>query len=326
MAPVYQFPAPAERAVSIALPAARAPDCRRTLEYEHAPRITVDFVHDQVPPAEWLAQLRDVSPESTAHGFLDLVWESGDPWAAGQRWALYEYILPEFADIDILAELRGPHPRSSGHICTSVPLSAWATKPPASYRPCLCREKTEAWRKGPAYLITLTQYRIFHRTGYVARPFWYIQGAKGGHKAFFTQEEERMMLEAGLPSDPPGVGELAYAPFDQRVLRQIVRHNRLQQVAGDLRVYRKQMGPDYAKTRATAEREMRKQLVDWLADGFLGEDEDLYRRMAADDDITDEMPRTEFDIERVEDEILETYIETGRAPDPATLHRQKFGC
>ena len=323
MARVYQFPAPPDPGVR-ASPARAPRAARHTLEYDHVPRVTIDFVHDQAPPAEWTQALRDVSPESTVHGFLDLVWEAGDPWAPGQRWALYEYILPEFADIDIVAELRGPHPRSTGHICTSVPVSAWATKPPANYRPCLCREKIDAWRKGPAYLITLAQYQVFRRTGYVARPFWYVQGSKGGHKAFFSQEEERMMLEAGLPSDPPGVGELAYAPFDSRVLRQIVRHNRLQKVAGDLRVYRKQMGEGYAQYRKAAERKMRQQFVDWLSDGFLGEEEDVIRRMVADDDITDEMERTDFDIERVEDEMLEIYIETGRAPDPDALVRKKL--
>ena len=83
------------------------------------------------------------------------------------------------------------------------------------------------------------------------------------------------------------------------------------------------MGEGYSQYRKAAEREMRQQLVDWLSDGFLGEEEDVIRRMVADDDITDEMQRTDFDIESVEDEMLETYIETGRAPDPETLARLK---
>ena len=321
------FPAPAEQRGTPASPvgaASSVSEPRHTLGYDHAPQITVDFVHDEAPPADWVAQLREISPVSHVHGFLDLVWEPGDPWAPGQRWMLYEYILPEFADLDILEELRGPHPRSSGHLCTSVPVSEWAVRPPASYRPCLCRNKEEAWRKGPAYLVTLTQYHIFRRTGYVARPFWCIQGAIGGHKAFFTREEKRLLADANLPADPPGVGELAYAPFDARVLRQIVRHNRLKKVAGDLRVYRKQMGEGYQHYREEAEREMRKQLVDWLSSGFLGEEEDVIRRMAADDDVTDEMQRTDFDIESVEDEALETYVNTGRMPDPETLARLKL--
>ena len=315
MTRMLQFPAPPESNVLDApasAPQRTTPDCR------------VLFVHDQEPPAAWIEQLRTVSPVSDVHGFLDLVWEPGDPWAPGQRWVLYEYILPEYADLDILAELRGPHPRSSGHICTSTPVSSWLLAPPASYQPCLCRTKHESWRKGPAYLITLRQYQIFRRTGYVARPFWIIQGSAGGHKAFFSREEQRLLLEANLPGEPPGVGELAYAPFDDRVLRQIVRHNRLTKVAGDLRRYRKQMGEGYQQYREAADRDMRAQLVDWLSSGFLGEDEDVIRRMVADDDLTDEMQRSDFDVERVEEEVLATYIETGNAPDPETLYRQKY--
>lgn len=291
---------------------------------QHAPPVAVsgEFIRERTPPAEWVEELRRISPRNEAHGWLELVWERGDEWMPGQRWVLYELVTPEWANPEVLKELLGPHPRSEGHICTSIPISSWVISPPADYLPCLCRHKTESWRGGPAAHITLTQWELFKRTGCVGRPFWVIQGEQGGHKCFYTKEEERILGDAGRPIEPPGVGELEYAPFDGRVIERIMRFNRLQQVAGDLRRYRKTMGAEYEKYKADLERDMRLEVLK-LLDADFAPEEEAFRRAAADDEITDHIKRDDFDIERVEDEILAEYVEHGTVADPRTVYDLK---
>src|SRR5581483_4573362 len=73
------------------------------------------FDHERTPPAEWVVALRELSPVSDDRGWLELVWEPGDPWRPEQRWELWEMIHPSVIDPDELRELRGPSPRMHGH-------------------------------------------------------------------------------------------------------------------------------------------------------------------------------------------------------------------
>ncbi len=282
---------------------------------ETASQVDAVFIHDREPPEDWVTELARLSPRSEAHGFLMLVWEPGDPWIPVQRWVLYECVTPEWANEEMLAELRGPNPRSEGHMCS--------VRVPKQFQ-CLCRHKWESWRGGPCYAITLTQWKLFRRTGLVGRPFWVIQGDVGGHKRFFTRQEAVYQGDAGKPTEPPAPGDLPYAPFDGRVVQKIMRFNRLQQVAGDLRLYRKAMGPEHAKYLEDQDRELRRQIVDWLDVDF-AEEEDQYLRAVANDDVTDLMPRSNFDIDAVADDVVEGFIETGNTPDPRTLYDLKYG-
>ena len=72
----------------------------------------MEFIHEQRPPSEWTRRLRDFSPVSESMGFLECVWEPGDPWQPVQRWYLYEMLHPSIVHPDELEQLRGPHPRS----------------------------------------------------------------------------------------------------------------------------------------------------------------------------------------------------------------------
>ncbi len=278
-----------------------------------APFVREAFIHDQLAPAEWTERLREISPVSDERGWLELVWEAGDPWRPAQRWTLYEMIHRSVVDLDEVKELEGPHPRSEGHACTSVPMSAWAARPAADYRPCLCRRKTESWRKGPCVMATLTQWKLYRRTGYVGRPFWIIQGSGGGHKHSFT-EEEKIILEAeNYPTDPPATGSLSYAPFDARVIRQMTRFNRLWQFQNNLEEYREAMGPGYAAYRAEAEKEFRRQFLAHVTEQLT----DVGAGIAS---ISTELDlrRTDSDYERIFDQSAQHFLETGN-----TLHKSR---
>lgn len=275
------------------------------------------FEHDREFPAEWMRDLREVSPEPNrdllmngqAHGFLHPVWEPGDPWLPAQRWMLYEMIHPSLIDPELRKELRGPNPRSEGHMCTTE-IIPWQD-------PCLCPYKLEGWRGGPCEFITLTQWKLFQRTGLFGRPFWVIQGSGGGHRAFLTEEEIQFLQIAEKEVDLPAPGELPYAPFDARVIKHIVRSNRLRAIGDSLREYRKRMGPDYQKHRKDAEKELRRQFVTWIDEQMQDVNEGFIA--AAKSGEMDDQPKTDIDWEKVTEESMPHYIEHGQLLHPSKV-------
>lgn len=260
-----------------------------------------DFEYERSLPEEWFRELRSLSPKSDDVGWLYLHWESGEPWVPGQRLVLYEMIHEKFVDFDILEELEGPHPRSEGHMCS--------INVPKQFQ-CLCRRKTEGWRGGPCSCITLTQWKLWRSTGYHATPFWIIQGRNGGHKWHFNEHEELMCKQADLPSSPPRLGALPYAPFDKRVVKQIVRHNRLTALGLSIAEFKRKMGPGYAAYKADVGREMRRQYLEYLTEQ-LREESDLFISAARKGQM-DDGPKTTIDYVKLEEAASAHYVETGR--------------
>ena len=52
---------------------------------------------------------------------------------------------------------------------------------------------------------------------------WIIQGSDGGHPITYDAMEEAILKAYGLPTDPPPLGTLPYAPLDRRVFDQLER-------------------------------------------------------------------------------------------------------
>ena len=67
------------------------------------------------------------------------------------------------------------------------------------------------------------QWEIAQQHRCWAQPYWIIQGARGGHKRRFSAIESQLLKLAGLPITPPDAGALPYAPWDTRVIDQLVR-------------------------------------------------------------------------------------------------------
>lgn len=279
-----------------------------------APVASGQFLHARTPRPEWVAALRELSPMTDAHGALVIAWEPGDPWIPAQRWMLHETIPadPEHMDYERLLELRGPNPRATGHMCTARTVDGQFA--------CLCKVKLEGWRKedGDPSGINLTQWKIFHETGRFARPFWVIQGARGGHKAFLTKEEALFLRAAGKKAELPAIGTLPYAEFDQRVVDHIVRFNRLRQMGLSLRDYRVRMRKGYKLHRAQVEKELRKQLVAWL-DEQMAPEHELFVDAARKGEVDAAAPRTDIDWEKVGAESEHHYIETGQLLHPSKV-------
>lgn len=279
-----------------------------------APVSSGGFLHERTPRPEWVAALREHSPLTDAHGALELLWEPGDVWIPGQRWMLYEMIPadPEFVDYERLLELRGPNPRATGHMCTARTVDGQFA--------CLCKVKLEGWRNedGEPSGVNLTQWKLYQRTGRFGRPWWVIQGSRGGHKAFLTKEERMFLAAAGKKTEMPAIGELPYAEFDQRVIEHVVRFNRLRQMGLSLRDYRVRMRKGYRLHKAEVEKELRKQLVQWL-DEQMAPEHELFVDAMKKGELDGHAPKTDTDWEKVGDAAEHAYIETGQLLHPSRV-------
>jgi hypothetical protein len=243
---------------------------------EAAPKPVVPEVvfHDRPVPLEWESRLREISPVSQEHSWLHLKWHP-----AVERWMVYEMVPQQYVDVGTRAELDGAHPHT---------LEEWAR--------VITPWQWEAWRK--------------HRCH--ARLAWIIQGNHGGHKVHFSEIDKELCRAVGLPSDPPAFGSLPYAPFDERVVRQLLAMNKLVQAKNDLAEFKRRWGNtdgfkrNYKKQLAEA----RERYVAFVNQQFADGDEhfaDALRKGELED-----APRTELEYVKENEDADQKYIETGR--------------
>lgn len=159
-------------------------------------------------PSDWEAALRAFSPVRYDTPWLALRWfpmerqiKDGS-WRDCGRWVIYECLheslIPE-NDRDIVNLLSGPQPSR-----ISDPGEAYAKMLYANDYQCMMYRKHKVW----------------------ARNFWIIQGSSGGHPIEYDLTEKAILQACGLPTDPPPLGTLPYAPFDERVINQIRKRSR----------------------------------------------------------------------------------------------------
>lgn len=194
--------------------------------------------HDRVPPPEWRAALRAVSPRSAVHSWAYLHWLSRD-----QRWMVYECV-PDQSISPLFRELlAGPHPDQD-----------------------------------PDTLVTPFQWAMYREHRVHARPFWVVQGHTGGHYYTFDAATRELMKATQRPVTPPEVGALPYAPFDGRVVRHLINHNRLAQVRNDLTALRA-MGTNaaHADQIRAAKKDARRAMIRFMDEQLTEADDYLVR-------------------------------------------------
>lgn len=152
--------------------------------------------------SRWQAELNSLFRPNREVSHLHLVWEPGLEWDQLGRWVLYQMLPPGRIPLLVLPYLEGPDPRSF-----------------TKYDPV----SKQVVRKRGAPLISRQQWLLYRETGYYGMPFWVVQGDKGGHKIKFTKPEKMVARLKGHPTgNPPGMGELPYAPMDNRVIDKLV--------------------------------------------------------------------------------------------------------
>jgi hypothetical protein len=197
---------------------------------------------------------------------------------------------------DILAELKGPPPSKRGNYYDRV-LGRFVRNPDVN--------------------ITERAWNLYQQFGCWGRPFWVIQGDKGGHKRWFSSIEKKFLKLAGLPADPPVPGDLPYADFDERVMEQLRRHDRLQAVHGNLKRFKAENTELWEQRKDEAEKEFRRQLVTWLKEQVAEIAPDVTKSLFGLD-----APRRRINASRFEEmteRAEENFIETGRTGTPRLI-------
>lgn len=229
----------------------------------------------EVPP-EWETRLREISPKTDTHSWLAFRW-----FAEAQRWLLYECVPIQFVTdntlIDDLAQ--GADPDSP---------------------------------EGQDVLVSRYQQEMFRKHRVHARPCWVIQGNNGGHHAVYdkaTQEDHRRL---GLPLEPPKPGSMPYAPFDERVVRQLVEMSKLVRFKNDFGEFKRRFGTVEGQKReaANALREARERYVKWINSQF--EDGDDYFTKAYRAGELEDAPRTDDDFVEKNELADANYVLNGR--------------
>lgn len=184
-------------------------------------------------PSDWVARLREVDPIRDAVSYLELVWyDTAERWVLYEMVPVYDYDHRPTVDLQILSELKGVDP-------TLIPETA--------------------------PLISRRQWLLYQQTGRWARPSWCIQGSKGGHLVAYDSATQELLRRTGRPDRPPAPGDLPYAPFDERVVTQILRMSKLTQARNDLDEFRRQYAGEGGKRKyKEALRDARAQQLAWL--------------------------------------------------------------
>ena len=107
------------------------------------------------------------------------------------------------------------------------------------------------------------QWDLCQRLHGWASPYWIVQGERGGHKRRFDHVEQQTLRMAGLPTEPPVPGALSYAPFDQRVIDQVMARDRMLKYKHCLDFAERRPEQIDAEDRATLEM-MRAEHLKWL--------------------------------------------------------------
>lgn len=188
---------------------------RRAASSLAAAGITALYRHTWPTPALWQAELQKYFPKNDQVSWLHLRWEPGDVWEPVQRWVIWHMRAPRLIANreDLLAELRGPHPRSQGHACF-----------PGQ---CPCALKANRWVDGTVGLIDRATWELFQETGHYGTRWWVIQGNQGGHRYRLDAIERKIARIKTGKSDTPAPGDLPYADYDGRVLAKVLEADRL---------------------------------------------------------------------------------------------------
>lgn len=242
-------------------------------------------------PEDWEKQLAEFSPPTSRFKWLKTIWEAGYPWEPVERFMIYEMVPSHGVAEEILEQLQDPHPPSMhGNYFDTV---------------------KDEFILNPDCLITERAWHMYRETGCWGRPYWVIQGDKGGHKRWFTRVEKMYLRLAGLPPAPPAPGDLPFAEPSDLVMKKLQQHDLLRGIHNSQRFAAGAAQDAWKAMEAEQEREFRKKLVEWLhdqVDASAGEIISALRQ-------TDERGTpgiSEADLEREQERQEQNFIETGR--------------
>ncbi len=240
---------------------------------------------------KWQAELDELFPPSDFASHLKIVWVSGDDWYVDDVWQgverfyLFEMVPERFVDDYLINEVK--------HMPRPVVRYDTVMKT-VSRTDCFC---------------TRLQWDLYQETGFYPKPYWVIQGDRGGHQRWFTQLEKQWLTLQSLPIDPPLPGMLPYAPFDKRVIEKVLRHDKLRQIGNRLMAMRGSQLEQYKTLQKDLEQKFREEIVGFLKDQIGAEEgADVVKDLRA----RDNAPLVDTDYGRLLDTAEQNFIEHGR--------------
>lgn len=249
-------------------------------------------------PKGWTTALRAFSPITTAHSWLSIRWFPMRRSMNGRvvdcgRWILHDCqheSLIDWRRNDIVQLLSAERPSS-----------------------------IKDWKARKARMLHVSDYQWeMYRTHRVwAKEYWVLQGSAGGHPTQYRPHEEKWLQAMGLPTDPPALGALPYAPLDERVFEQLRLRNRLWQL-GSLDALKKSETPQAIQAEwDQAERAFRAQHYQMVHDAMAASADFLAYYASSSTTATEArntIPQTSAAHQRAAAIAHEQYAETGVLP------------
>lgn len=243
------------------------------------------LLNKPVPP-EWERRLREISPKSDTHSWLLLTWMQKPGLPDTGRWVLYECVPEAHVPTEMRERLGGtPY---------------W--------------EMPKERRAGREALVSPTQWLIWRKHRVWARPFWILQGNTGGTPMQYSELEQRWLKLTKQPSEPPHLGALPYAPFDERVVRAIEERDRLRKLNYSIDRMKSTASAATLKVELEeAEKAYRKKFLKWFSEQLSEQAAFLewYTRRTEADYTLKRQTREEF---TAANQLEDLYIETGLLP------------
>lgn len=169
----------------------------------------MDYVGPQADSAA-LDALRRLTPRSDCLSWLHPVWESGDWWESDDsglgvhRWFLYQMVPKDYIPEFIREYLEGPDPRTQGYYDSQLGRFVSSAQP-----------------------VSRRQWLLYREYECYGRPYWVVQGERGGHR-YQLDPIEKQVVEMHGGTDVPNPGALPYAPLDLRVVHAVAPYELMQ--------------------------------------------------------------------------------------------------
>ena len=248
-------------------------------------------------PEQWERELAEISPPTNRWKWLKLYWEEGHPWEPVERYIIGEMVPASSMNAPfmaaILEQLQDPAP-PSGH---------------GNY----FDTAAGVFVRNEDCMITERAWHCYRETGCWQRPYWVIQGTKGGHKRWFTPVEQRLLRFMGLPTDPPAPGDLPYAEWDERVKNNLAMMDMMRGVQGEMKRRQAIAAGSSLSQESEKEKEVefRAMLVKWLAEQVDEIAPDVHRGLV--DSGAARIHNDQAAREKVWEQAEEDFVQTGNS-------------
>lgn len=235
----------------------------------------------------WQEELDRIAPPNGKLSWLWLYFDEGYAWEKVGRWMIGQVIPAQSIAPTIRELLEGPNPADHGHFeQDEYGHPRWVTHLPG---------------------ITRRQWQFYKDTGNYLRPYWVVQGSRGGHRVQFSFTERRIIEMNGGDPNPPAPGELPYAVPDRRTFAEIAKRDLMRNYAYAIDFMENSEQRMEADERRGYE-EMRRQLWSMMSSQVEGYANELAFHLRG---HLDDAPTSEMQYDKKLESLEHSFIEQG---------------